>query len=165
MFKVAEKCTSIRAAKARLNREEDCYERSKEKNDKIGMDRAKRKMENTAKYIALITEWKTAENIAIGPAMRIANITNAKKRETIMAQVRQVQETGISPLTGKPVGMSGITRPVIEYLIAKYDHKQYIPCKWIRLTPDRVQIIKSLLRKCGDDDQATSFLQSLMATA
>lgn len=164
MFKVSEKCTGIFAAKAKLNREEQCYATAVKENDAVSKDRAKRKMENTLKYISLLTEWKTAENIAIEPAVRIANIKNPKKRETIKQQVQQVHETGISPITGKSIGEAGITRPIIEYLIAKYDHKPFIPCKWIRLTPERIEIIRNLLGKC-DDEQSANFLGSLLAAA
>lgn len=164
MFKVSEKCTGIFAAKAKLNREEACYASAVKENDVKGKERAKCKMDKTNKYISLLTEWNTAEHIAIEPAVRIANIKDPKKRETIKTQVQRVYETGINPITGERIGEDEITRPIIEYLIAKYDHKPYIPCKWIRLTPERIGIIKHLLDMC-DDDASADFLGSLLAVA
>jgi len=162
MFKVVDKCTLIHAAKAKRNREETCVDMLLKENDLIGVARAKDKLEKTNKYIALIEEWKLAENIAIYPAMLIADITDPQKRDAIKLQLHRVYETGTDPRTGKKLKHGQITRQIIAYLIAKYDHKQFTPCKWIRLTPDRIKAIKYALVVCKENPHAVEFLSYLL---
>jgi hypothetical protein len=162
MFKVKDKCTLIYAAKAKRNREETCVAMLLKEKDLIGAARAKEKLEKTNKYIALIEEWELAANIAIYPAMLVADIEDLQKKDTIKTQLQQVYETGTDPRTGKKLKDGEITRQVIAYLIAKYDGKQYTPCKWIRLTPERVNAIKYALVVCKENQNAVKFFQYLL---
>jgi len=162
MFKCGEKCTGILAADARLVREKVCYREAAKEKDQRGMQRAAAKIKDTQKYIKLMEDWPIAVNLAIGPALLIANIKSPKIQGAIKKQVEQVHDTGINPRTGQKLDVCGVTGPVIEYLIAKCNHRPFILSKWIRLTPDNINAIKYALVVCKENQNTIRFLKSLL---
>lgn len=165
MFKCGDKCTGIRAAEARLVREKICLDNAVKENDCRGMKAAARKVKDTTDYIKLMEDWPASVYLAIGPALLVGRIKSPEKRAAIMKQVEQSQEMGVNPMNGKPLHDGQVTGPIIEYLIAKYDHSVFVPSKWVRLTKERIEILNYLLGKCGNNERASLFVKSILAVA
>ena len=165
MFKCGDKCTGIHAAEARLVREKICYDNAKKENDCRGMKTAAQKVRDTQMYIKLMSDWPPAVNLAIKPALRVAKLQPPERMGAIMNQIQRVQETGINPINGLPLGVMGVTGTIIEYLIAKHDKKPFIRTKHISLTRDNLNAITYLMKLCGSNQKAAQFLRSLVATA
>jgi hypothetical protein len=162
MFKVSEKCTTILAAEAKLTREKVCYRNAVKDKDVKGMERAKRKMDDTVDYMKLIEEWPPAEYLAIGPAVCVARIKSASKKEAIKTKIQRVIDTGIDPLTGEKLDRHGVTGIIIQYLIAKHDNKPFARPKTFLLTHENINAIKYAVTVCRENPLVVAFLQSLM---
>lgn len=165
MFKCGDKCTGVLAAEARLVREKICYENAKKENDVRTMKNVAEKMRDTKEYIKIMGEWPLAVNLAINPALRVSRLSPPERRAAIMRQVERVQETGINPLNGNPLGGRGITGIIIEYLIAKHDRKPFATERRFLLTKDRIDILNALLRDCDKKPKSAKFLKSLLGEA
>ena len=161
MFKCSDKCTGIRAAEARLVRENICYDNALKEKDYRTMKNVSVKIQNTKDYIKFMEEWTPAANLAIKPAVRVYRLKPFDKRVFVMTQIQRVQETGINPINGRSLGRYGVTGVIIEYLISRYDRRWFAQYKRFLLTKERVDIIKSLISTC-DDPKTIKFLKFLM---
>lgn len=161
-FKCSDKCIGKVAAKARLNREEACYDAAMKDKNKQAAKRAQEKMKKTQKYLDLMNEWPPAIDLAIKSALIIKDIKDATKQTAIKTQVERVMETRICPITGEPLGVNGVTERIIRYLIAKHDHKPFLQEKRFRLTPTAVNSIKYAMTVCRENPGAKKFLESLL---
>lgn len=161
MFKCGDKCTGVLAAEARLVREKVCFMNAKKENDCRMMKIASRKVKNTKDYIKFMEEWPPSVNLAIMPALMVANMRPKAKKEIIMNGIGNVLETGINPIDGLPL-TRGVTAVVIKFLIAKHDKTEFVREKTFLLNKENVNILKWLKVMCKLNPKAENFVGSLM---
>jgi len=161
MFKCSDKCAGVLAAEARLVREKTCYATAQKDGDQKTMKRAAMKIKDTQDYIKIMGEWPPAINLAIQPALTVARMRPAAKREAIKKEIDNVMETGINPIDGNPL-IVGVTELIIRYLVARYDKTPFIREKRFMLTSDAVKILTYLKAVCKHNPKAERFVSFLM---